>query len=78
MTRYLVDTNVISVTAPATAVSRPELIEWMDLHSQDLFLSAVSIAEIADGVAKAKREGEWRRVRPLLERSLPIVSRPGV
>ena len=35
MTRYLVDTNVISVTAPTTAVRRPELIEWMDLHSPD-------------------------------------------
>ena len=65
MTRYLVDTNVISATAPATAVSRPELIEWMDLHSQDLFLSAVSIAEIADGVAKAKREGAKRKAADL-------------
>ena len=30
MTRYLVDTNVISATAPTTAVKRPELVEWMD------------------------------------------------
>ena len=56
MTRYLVDTNVISATAP-TAVRRAELMEWMDSHSTDLFLSAVTIAEIADGIAKAKREG---------------------
>jgi len=65
VTRYLVDTNVISATAPATAVSRPELIEWMDLHSQDLFLSAVSVAETADGVAKAKREGAKRKAPDL-------------
>ncbi len=57
MTRYLVDTNVISATAPITAVRRSEMIEWMGSHSPDLFLSAVTIAELADGIAKAKREG---------------------
>ena len=65
MTRYLVDTNVISATAPTTAVSRPELVEWMDLHSTDLFLSAVTIAEIADGIARAKREGAKRKASGL-------------
>jgi predicted nucleic acid-binding protein len=33
----------------------------MDLHSSDLFLSAVTIAEITDGIAKAKREGAKRK-----------------
>jgi toxin FitB len=65
VTRYLVDTNVISVTAPTTAVRRPELIEWMDSHSLDLFLSAVTIAELADGIAKAKREGAKRKASDL-------------
>jgi predicted nucleic acid-binding protein len=61
VTRYLVDTNVISTTAPTAAVKRPELIEWMDAHSPDLFLSSITIAEIADGIAKAKREGAKRK-----------------
>ena len=61
MTRYLVDTNVISASAPTTTVKRPELTEWMDSHSRDLFLSAVTIAEIADGIAKVKREGARRK-----------------
>lgn len=65
MTRYLVDTNVISATAPGTAVKRAELIKWMDSHSPDLFLSAVTIAEIADGIAKAKREGAKRKASEL-------------
>ena len=65
MTRYLVDTNVISATAPATAVKRFELVEWMGSHSRDLFLSAVTIAEIADGIAKAKREGAQRKASDL-------------
>jgi predicted nucleic acid-binding protein len=37
----------------------------MDLHSPDLFLSAVTIAEIADGIAKAKREGAKRKATNL-------------
>lgn len=61
MTRYLVDTNVISATAPTAAVKRFELVEWMEAHSSALFLSAVTIAEIADGVAKARREGATRK-----------------
>ena len=65
MTRYLVDTNVISATAPTTAEKRAELAAWMDRHSADLFLSAVTVAEIADGVAKAKREGAKRKAAVL-------------
>jgi predicted nucleic acid-binding protein len=62
--RYLVDTNVISASAPTTA-RRPELIAWMDSHSPDLFLSAVTIAEITNGIAKAKREGARRKASDL-------------
>jgi toxin FitB len=64
VTQYLVDTNVISSTAP-TMARRPQLIEWMDSHSADLFLSAVTIAELADGIAKAKREGASRKAADL-------------
>ncbi|MBX9772785.1 MAG: type II toxin-antitoxin system VapC family toxin [Xanthobacteraceae bacterium] len=65
MTHYLVDTNVISATAPATPVQRAELVAWMDSHSADLFLSAITIAEVADGIAKAKREGARRKAADL-------------
>lgn len=65
MTRYLVDTNVISATAPTTGVRRGELVAWMDSHSAELFLSAVTIAEIADGIAKARREGARRKASAL-------------
>jgi predicted nucleic acid-binding protein len=65
VTRYLVDTDVISATAPTKAVTRSELIEWMDTHSADLFLSAVTLAEIADGIAKAEREGATRKASDL-------------
>ncbi|MBI3702426.1 MAG: type II toxin-antitoxin system VapC family toxin [Rhizobiales bacterium] len=65
MTRYLVDTNVISAAAPTAAVTHPQLTAWMDAHSSALFLSAVTIAEIADGIAKAKREGAKRKASAL-------------
>jgi predicted nucleic acid-binding protein len=57
---YLVDTNVISAGAPSRT-ARPGLVEWMDGHSADLFLSAVTVAEIEDGIAKARREGAARK-----------------
>jgi predicted nucleic acid-binding protein len=65
MTRYLVDTNVISSGAPTMVVRRPELAAWMESHSPALFLSAITIAEIADGIAKARREGATRKASDL-------------
>jgi predicted nucleic acid-binding protein len=65
VTRYLVDTNVISAVAPTTVVRRDALAAWMDGHSSDLFLSALTIAEISDGIAKAKREGAGRKAAEL-------------
>ena len=61
---YLVDTNVISARA-LSRVPLPDLAAWMDAHSADLFLSTVTIAEIEDGIAKAKREGATRKARDL-------------
>jgi predicted nucleic acid-binding protein len=65
VTRYLVDTDVISAGAPTKAVRPLQLIAWMDSHSQRLFLSAVTITEICDGIAKATREGAKRKASDL-------------
>jgi toxin FitB len=61
---YLVDTNVISAGAPSRLAS-PALIAWMDDHSVRLYLSAVTVAEIEDGIAKARREGATRKATDL-------------
>lgn len=61
---YLVDTNVISAAAPVRAAP-PELVEWMEAHSAVLFLPAVTVAEIEDGIAKLRREGATRKVADL-------------
>jgi predicted nucleic acid-binding protein len=65
VTRYLVDTDVISAAAPTKTVRRTELIAWMDAHSPSLFLSAVTSAEISGGIAKIKREGATRKASDL-------------
>jgi len=65
VTRYLVDTNILSAAAPTTTVRHAELLAWMDSHSSDLFLSAVTIAEISDGVAKVKRQGASKKASKL-------------
>jgi hypothetical protein len=57
---YLVDTNVLSASAPSRPVPTV-LIEWMDRHSASLFMSAVTVAEIEDGIAKLRREGASRK-----------------
>ncbi|MGB6288311.1 MAG: PIN domain-containing protein, partial [Xanthobacteraceae bacterium] len=62
---YLVDTNVISASAPSKAVSTAELLKWMDDHSARLYLSAVTVAEIEDGIAKARRERARRKAADL-------------
>lgn len=59
MTRYLLDTNIISnVTKP---VPSNALILWMsDQADEDLFISALSIAEIRRGIL-AKKDSRKRR-----------------
>ena len=61
---YLVDTNVLSAGAPSR-VAPADLIDWMDAHSAELFLSAVTVAEIEDGIAKLRRDGATRKAADL-------------
>ncbi|HVA77419.1 MAG TPA: PIN domain-containing protein [Candidatus Binataceae bacterium] len=64
---YLVDTDVISAGAPSKGMVSTELLGWMDRNSQRLFLSAISVAEIEGGIAKARREGARRKAARLEE-----------
>ena len=63
---YLVDTNVISAQAPFR-LAPPELVAWMDAQSGTLFLSAVTVAEIEDGISKLRRAGATRKGDDLTE-----------
>jgi toxin FitB len=61
---YLVDTNLISANLPSR-LAMSELVTWTDAHSALLFLSAVTMAEIEDGIAKLQREGATRKSKDL-------------
>lgn len=61
---YLADTNVISASAPRR-VGTSNLVQWMDEHSASLYLSVVTVAEIEDGIAKARREKAQRQAADL-------------
>ena len=62
---YLVDTNVLSAGAPGRPERSTALIDWMDAHSDRLFLSAVTVMEIVDGIARLKRSGATTRAGSL-------------
>jgi toxin FitB len=57
---YLVDTDVVSAGAPSKKPP-PLLVAWMDENSANLYISAVSIAEIEAGIARLRRLGAQRR-----------------
>jgi predicted nucleic acid-binding protein len=61
---YLADTNVISAGAPRR-IGAANLVQWMDEHSASLYLSVVTVAEIEDGIAKARREKAQRKAADL-------------
>jgi predicted nucleic acid-binding protein len=58
---FLLDTNIISAMAPARKTERAALAAWLDQASEQLFLSVITAAEIASGIAKAEREGAARK-----------------
>ncbi len=58
---YLVDTDVLSAGTPDRPKRSVNLINWMDKHSADLFLSTVTVAEVCNGIARLKRTGAASR-----------------
>jgi predicted nucleic acid-binding protein len=62
---YLVDTNIISVGSPAWEAAPPALVAWMEENTAGLYLSAVTIAEVEDGIAKLRREKAGRKAEGL-------------
>jgi toxin FitB len=64
---YLVDTNVLSAGAPTKAEPAVALAGWMERNSDRLYLSVITVAEVEDGIAKARREGAHRKADRLAE-----------
>jgi predicted nucleic acid-binding protein len=62
---YLVDTNIISVAAPTKTRPGSVLAAWMEQNTDRLYLSAVTVTEIEDGIAKAERTGAHQKAAML-------------
>lgn len=54
---FLLDTDVVSVLAPQRHQSFPALVQWLHERSDELHLSAVTIAEVEAGAARLRRTG---------------------
>jgi toxin FitB len=67
VTGYLLDTNVVSAFAPGRSGAAPQLAEWLEAHSAELFLSVISIVEVEAGIRKLQRTGAKARAGSLTE-----------
>jgi toxin FitB len=56
---FLIDTNVVSLVAPARSAASPEFLAWLERVDADglLFLSVVTIHEIEKGIALLEHKG---------------------
>jgi hypothetical protein len=61
---YLLDTNVISASAPGRTGSGA-LVDWLRRRSDDLFISVITVAEVEDGIARLHRQGGAARAERL-------------
>ncbi len=67
MSGWLLDTNVVSALAPGRSKVPAHVAEWLEARSDELFLSAVTAAEIGAGIAKLRRSGALARAAALTE-----------
>jgi toxin FitB len=65
VTGWLLDTNVLSAFAPGRPGVAPDVTAWFQEHTDELFLSAITAAEVEAGIAKLRRTGAVRRADEL-------------
>lgn len=64
---YLLDTSVVSLLAPERPPLGADFAHWIELRHEQLFLSAVTILEIEQGICKLVRAGGSARADRLTE-----------
>jgi len=71
MPGYLLDTNALSILAPPAMPRNAAMSDgaafraWVREHDDELFLSAITLAEIQAGVSRLERKGAARRAADL-------------
>ena len=85
---FLLDTSVVSVLAPGKPSPDNALAAWLREQSEKLYISAITIAEIEQGICKLRRAGGRERADHLekwldallddgSERILPLDAKTG-
>ena len=64
---YLLDTSVVSKLAPDRTAPANDHSGWLADHADNLYLSAVTIAEIEQGICKLRRAGGAERAARLTD-----------
>lgn len=63
---YLLDTSVVSALAPGRETHLPtDFGDWLQAHDAQLFLPAIAVAELAQGIGKLHRSGGVERAQRL-------------
>ncbi|MBC8792131.1 MAG: VapC toxin family PIN domain ribonuclease [Tagaea sp. CACIAM 22H2] len=62
---YLLDTSVVSLLAPGRSSTDEALVGWVRDHNDALFVSAVTMSEIEQGICKLRRAGGTDRADAL-------------
>lgn len=63
---YLLDISVVSALAPGReAYLPPAFGDWLQAHDAQLFLPAIAVAELAQGIGKLYRSGGMERAQRL-------------
>jgi len=62
---YLLDTSVLSLLAPGKAPPAETLANWIRAHNDALYISAITVAEVEQGIRKLRRAGAAERADAL-------------
>lgn len=62
---YLLDTDCLSATSPVAGTTVIALRDWLAANGDRLFLSPISLAEIAYGIARLVHQGATRKAQLL-------------
>lgn len=64
---YLLDTSVVSALAPSRSSLSPEVSAWLRANTGRVYLSAITITELEQGICKLRRAGRVERAERLTD-----------
>jgi toxin FitB len=65
VTGWLLDTNILSAFAPGKPAVPAKVASWFNARTDELYLSAITAAEIEAGISKLRRTDSGRRADEL-------------